>query len=478
MEKRNRKRWWAAWLATTELASGALMAALLPRERPSEDWAGTMRKAFLPGLTTGGHHQIELACESCHGRPFAGREAMQQACVRCHGADLKEARDSHPKSKFTDPRNAERAARLDATRCVTCHVEHRPALTGAAGVTLAKDFCVICHADIGEDRTSHRGMAFDTCAGSGCHKFHDNRALDADFLVKHGSGAAAGTTGRHVPERDFRRVIDELSTYPIERFPLRSASAPDHAGRLRGGAAIEGEWLASSHARAGVNCSACHQEPGAKHADAAWVERPTPAACKSCHGAEHEGFLGGKHGMRGQVGFSPMTPALARLPMKSDAAHRELTCASCHGAHRFDTRRAALDACLGCHVDGHSRAYRSSPHFAAWARETSGKAAAGTGVSCATCHMPRVEHRQDDVKRILVQHNQNAVLRPGEKMIRTACLHCHGLAFSIDALADPSLAARNFAGRPAAHVKSIDMALEAERRAEESRRKARREPAA
>ena len=77
-----------------------------------------------------------------------------------------------------------------------------------------------------------------------------------------------------------------------------------------------------------------------------------------------------------------------------------------------------------------------------------------------------------NVKRVLVQHNQNATLRPNDKMLRGACLNCHGLAFSLDALADAALVERNFAGRPAVHVKSVEMALEAERRADESRRKA------
>lgn len=71
---------------------------------------------------------------------------------------------------------------------------------------------------------------------------------------------------------------------------------------------------------------------------------------------------------------------------------------------------------------------------------------------------------------MLVQHNQNDTLRPNEKMIRPVCVSCHGLAFSIDALADPALIARNFAGRLQRHVESIAMALEAERRAEQSRR--------
>ncbi|MNF16326.1 hypothetical protein D3C80_2193010 [compost metagenome] len=44
-------------------------------------------------------------------------------------------------------------------------------------------------------------------------------------------------------------------------------------------------------------------------------------------------------------------------------------------------------------------------------------------------------------------------------MIRTTCISCHGLGFSIDALADKTLIDNNFKGMPARHVKSIDMAV-------------------
>lgn len=203
-----------------------------------------------------------------------------------------------------------------------------------------------------------------------------------------------------------------------------------------------------------------------------WVEKPDHKACTACHGPEVKGFLAGKHGMRLAQGLSPMSPALARLPMQKDAHDKSLGCTSCHGAHGFDTRRAAAQACLTCHSDRHSLAYRDSPHHQSWQRELAGELPAGSGVSCAGCHMPRIGHRTpDDVTRTLVQHNQNENLRPSEKMIRPVCLECHGLRFGIDSLADEGLVARNFKGRPAAGVKSIDMALEAEERAEEDRRK-------
>jgi formate-dependent nitrite reductase cytochrome c552 subunit len=183
------------------------------------------------------------------------------------------------------------------------------------------------------------------------------------------------------------------------------------------------------------------------------------AACADCHKDETTGFLAGKHGMRLAQKLTPMTPALARLPMKREAAHRELSCVSCHGAHTFDTRTAAVESCLSCHNDQHSLAYQKSKHFELWQSELKGAAPAGSGVSCATCHLPRESVGEADDVRVLAQHNQNLNLRPNEKMIRSVCLDCHGLAFSIDALADKALVQANFAGSPKRHIESIDMAL-------------------
>jgi hypothetical protein len=153
-----------------------------------------------------------------------------------------------------------------------------------------------------------------------------------------------------------------------------------------------------------------------------------------------------------------MSPRLARLPMKPQAADLELTCSSCHSAHRFDTRRAALDACLGCHDDRHSLAYLQSPHYALWKGEIETGEQAGSGVSCATCHLPRERRKEDGIEAVFVQHNQNHNLRPNEKMPRGVCLSCHGLEFTLDALADADLIEKNFTGRPSRRVKSVEMA--------------------
>jgi formate-dependent nitrite reductase cytochrome c552 subunit len=495
IEKKKGRAWaWVTWAALTVCISGYLGVGLFTTNAGKSPWLAHARSMFLPGKTTHGHYQIELACEGCHTSPFGGKDALQDACVKCHGAELKAANDTHPQSKFTDPRNADRLEKLEATLCVTCHTEHRPQITHAMGLTLPQNVCFHCHAEIGKDRPSHKDLGFETCGSAGCHKYHDNRALYGDFLVKH----AREPIVREKPvvlARDFAKVVGELDSYPVERFPRRAlaASDADAPAALERTPEVMNEWLASTHAKSGVNCSGCHvvkqKAPSSAREDAGdgarqneadraarpdasiWVKKPDHSVCAECHQNEVKGFLASRHGMRLERGLTPLSPAMARQPMKADAHSKSLGCATCHGAHTFDTRKAQVEACTGCHDDRHSRAYLGSPHHELWKKELAGKAPAGSGVTCATCHLPRVEHRQDDVKRTLVQHNQNDTLRPAEKMIRPVCMSCHGLGFSIDAVADAALALNNYRGRPKTHIRSIEMALETESRAEESRQR-------
>ena len=238
-----------------------------------------------------------------------------------------------------------------------------------------------------------------------------------------------------------------------ERAPLTAADA-DAPAPAAGDRALIDAWAGSAHAAAGVGCGDCHRPEGT-----AWSDDPGLSACAACHELEPEGFLAGRHGMRLAAGLEAMSPAHARLPMRADARSRTLGCGTCHDAHAVDVRPAAVDGCLACHDDEHSAAYADSPHARTWARELSGEGPPGSGVSCASCHLPREPRRVASAERIVVEHNQNANLRPNEKMIRDVCLRCHSLRLSIDALADPALIRRNFAGLPARHVASIDMAL-------------------
>jgi hypothetical protein len=258
------------------------------------------------------------------------------------------------------------------------------------------------------------------------------------------------------PSRHLLAALTELSGWkPRQPLTILEAEVP---ATVTASSIVMRDWASSAHAKGGVNCGDCHSRPAPTSQTPTWSGHLDHTACATCHKSEVDGFLGGRHGMRLAQGLSPMTPGQARLPMKPAAAHQELGCASCHLPHRDNTRAAAVDACLACHDDAHSTAYKSSPHYALWLAETSGDALPGAGVSCATCHLPR-ETTGGGIPLVRVQHNQNLNLRPNEKMIRTVCLDCHGLAFSLDALADAALVRTNFAGRPARHVESLDLAI-------------------
>ncbi len=473
-EGKGQRIWWLWWGAITIVIAMVLAASLFMTKRAVDHPVlAQVRAQFLPGKTTAGHYQIELACESCHTQSFTDKDSIQAACVGCHGAELKAADDKHPLAKFTDPRNAALLEKIDASWCVSCHVEHRPEITHAMGVTQPTDFCFHCHQDIATERPSHDGMAFNTCTNAGCHNFHDNRALYEDFLLRH-AAAAANTATQQLIRANFRDVAALLPEYPSARYPLEplDAAAADAPHDLTVATTVMKDWLVSSHAATGVNCGACHI--GTEPNSGVWVNNPGADVCANCHQLQQQGFASGKHGMRLAQGLSPMSPARARLPMKTDAAHAELTCLSCHGAHRFDVKRAAVDSCLGCHNDRHSLAFRESKHAQLWRDEVAGVTPPGSGVSCASCHMPRLEHRHEeyDLKQVFVQHNQNDTLRPNEKMIRPVCMNCHGYPFAVDALADRRLIDANFTGLPAGHVTSVDMAVARDRAIQQQRQAA------
>jgi hypothetical protein len=349
--------------------------------------------------------------------------------------------DAHPDTKFTNPRNADKVAHFDARACSTCHAEHMAERTSRTGVTLGGDFCGQCHGDIGTERPDHKGFPFATCSQAGCHNFHDNLALTEEYLA------------RHIGEP---RLIANRKVLAFATAPEKPARA-DVPADLEDAAARKA-WAASAHARAGVGCAKCHESK-----ERGWQRKPGFASCRECHAVEGTGFDGGKHGMRLAADLLAMTPGLARRPMKSDVATRTLGCGTCHDVHGVDTKKAAVDACLRCHDDAHSRAFPTGPHVAA-------------GVTCATCHLPRATRRDGDHDVVFVEHNQNANLRPVTKMIRTVCASCHGVGYAIDALADTALVSANFDRDPIRHVETLEMvaareAAKAKKRAEKARLK-------
>lgn len=436
--------WWA-WGVLSLIVGGYLIYTVTASEE---------KEVLLIGEASHGHFQIELACSSCHTDPFGGTEILQNACVDCHGDELKKARDSHPQKKFTDPRNSELLEILDARYCVSCHTEHQKEQTHPMGVTLPDDYCYHCHVDIGKNRPSHKDLAFDSCATSGCHNFHDNRALFEDFLVANGDGP-------------WLQEVATLASanHAAQRAPSSVSGEKAFTQQMQQHADITEEVALDAHGEAGVSCGGCHTSEQGE-----WLEKPGVAECQTCHQGEAKGFLTGKHGMKLAAGLGPMTPEHSSMAFKPEAMSQEQGCTSCHGAHQFDRQQAAVQACLGCHDDDHSKAFLDSPHGQTFLQASQTPDDMAKAVTCATCHMPRMVQGSEDSqisttalgedhgKLLVVEHNQNMTLRPNEKMIRPVCMSCHSLEFAIDALADPDLIKNNFKGKPQNHVPSIDWA--------------------
>lgn len=396
---------------------------------------------FLPGSSTKGHHQIEQKCSLCHVKPFDTDDSMQGACLSCHEDSLEMARDTHPMKKFTDPRNANLLANLDATKCVTCHIEHSPEITGQFGVTMAPDFCFHCHQGIADERPSHENFDFSTCGSAGCHNFHDNRAQYESFLAKHINQPALAANARlRVPNAFAVWKKNNSDNAALTREMQDGNLIPDSRPE------VIDAWHSSVHAQVGANCLSCHAQSGSE-VDSSEVKLRdghdlTVASCTDCHAAQVDGFKLGLHGMRLASGLSPLKVIDARLPMQNEVAHESLTCSSCHDPHKPDLQFAATDACLGCHADEHSLNYTKSAHATLWRQEVAGEVPTGKGVSCASCHMPRIKKG----KLVSVEHNQSLTLEPNSKMIRPVCLECHGLEYSVAALSDRNLIRRNFSG--------------------------------
>ena len=471
---------WLLWLTMTTVLTGYSCYILFVSDDKSE---------LLIGETSHGHYQIEMACSSCHTEAFGGPDLIQEACTNCHQEELDNAHDSHPKKKFTDPREAFRLETIDARYCISCHTEHQPEQTHAMGVTLPDDYCFHCHAEVIDERESHKGLAFDSCASAGCHNFHDNRALYEDFLV---------ANANQVWLKDLAKITAaNFAHHTAPSHPAPSHTSPSHIEQKQSAAIandghsqldqqkmqqhpdIYQQWQHSAHAEGKVSCSGCHAANQEKDSD--WIERPGLKQCQQCHQQEADGFLAGKHGMRLAANISapllPITPQESPLHFKESSLNAQHGCNSCHQSHTYDTQFAAVEACLQCHNDEHSKNFMQSPHGTLWELAQNTGLPHENSVSCATCHLPRLHKdisgtnivsdntkvKSRDNKKIeivSVEHNQNLFLRPNEKMIRPICMQCHSLEFSIDALADPELIINNFSGKPSKHIPSIDWALD------------------
>ncbi|MEO1520530.1 MAG: hypothetical protein AAFU78_07100 [Cyanobacteria bacterium J06633_2] len=220
-------------------------------------------------------------------------------------------------------------------------------------------------------------------------------------------------------------------------------------------------WQTSAHALADVNCSSCHLQGEPK----AFVAQPNHESCQSCHESSVDTFLLGKHGIRLLEGQSPLTPAMARLPMKADVHNRQMNCNACHNVHSVNTVQASVDSCLSCHNDTHSLNYENSKHAELFAEDKALPRPSNQSVSCATCHLPRQNIGSDSTPNVVVNHNNTFTLLPRDRMVSEVCMNCHGMEYAYNSIFDDELVTQNFTRPPSLQLQTLDMVrvLEAKR---------------
>ena len=219
---------------------------------------------------------------------------------------------------------------------------------------------------------------------------------------------------------------------------------------------IQLQWQGSIHALAEVNCSSCHQNENTK----AFIPKPTAESCKSCHESSVDTFMLGKHGIRTLEGLSPLTPAMAHLPMKESSLDMQMNCNTCHNVHTVNTYEASVDSCLTCHSDNHSLNYKNSPHAKVFKTIGTLPRPNADSVTCATCHLPR--EVSDDA--ILVNHNNTYTLKPRDRMVKEVCMNCHGVEHAYNSIFDDELVEANFARPPTQKLSTFQLVRDLEKK--------------
>ena len=165
----------------------------------------TENEAWLSkGPFTPGHG--ELSCNSCHQEAegsirqqlqaklkfqtgfrhtdadFGLKKVENASCLSCH----ERPDDHHPTFRFNEPRFAEVRKTLDATRCGSCHTEHKGTLASVAETTI----CSNCHQDlkIKQDplELSHEELIGKSLWSScmQCHDYHGNHKMEVATSLK------------------------------------------------------------------------------------------------------------------------------------------------------------------------------------------------------------------------------------------------------------------------------------------------------
>jgi hypothetical protein len=185
---------------------------------------------------------------------------------------------------------------------------------------------------------------------------------------------------------------------------------------------IVGDWEASAHREAAVDCSACHE---GDHRSAADVDRLAPVtaqSCEPCHAERVGEFARGKHarawdamkamptvhwqpmaltqGMKGCGGCHKLglKDAWEIVALRVENAGFGLaSCDACHTRHTFSLAEARdPSACATCHMGfDHPQweMYTTSKHGVRHRLKKDGLLPASAAApACQTCHMPGGSH--------------------------------------------------------------------------------------
>ena len=188
-----RRRQHLGYLAGLILGLGLVFVLLLP---------GQEQLHALGPMNTG--HE-NLTCQSCHQEAegtlrqqiqanvqhalglrennvsFGHEDVDNATCISCH----ERANDSHPVSRFFEPRFKEARATLAPETCTTCHNEHEGQRVTLPDLT----YCQTCHQDTSIENdpitVSHEELIaandWETCLG--CHDYHGNHIMETETVV-------------------------------------------------------------------------------------------------------------------------------------------------------------------------------------------------------------------------------------------------------------------------------------------------------
>lgn len=166
-----------------------------------------------------------------------------------------------------------------------------------------------------------------------------------------------------LPPGQFVRVLPAGEAYDAQGAPTyRSLCLNCHA--VSQTSFSVDAWTESAHARAGILCGACH---GAH--EEAFISKPGPEKCRSCHAAQYDEFIVSAHGPEKAPGMG---------------------CCPCHEVHATDRRLAAeVTTCTGCHLESqHVQGYATSRMGVVFIREGYDENGDLRAPDCVFCHMP------------------------------------------------------------------------------------------